>query len=83
MGSMDLSSHVSPGHVVVVLRGELGISGAASTRRALAGAAAPRSRVITDLAELTFMDGRGVEAAAGGDGRGPAPAAFTRERAGG
>ena len=29
------------------------------------------------------MDGRGVEAAAGGDGRGPAPVALTAELAGG
>jgi anti-anti-sigma factor len=83
MSRIDLSSRVSPGYVVVALRGELDVSGAASTRRALAGAAAPRSRVITDLAELTFMDGRGVEAAAGGDGRGPAPVALTAELAGG
>ena len=60
MGSIDLSSRVSPGYVVVGLRGELDISGAASTGRTLAGAAAPRSRVIAALAELTFMDGRCV-----------------------
>ena len=83
MGSIDLSSRVSPGYVVVGLRGELDISGAASTGRTLAGAAAPRSRVIADLAELTFMDGRSVDAAASGDGRGPAPVGLTAELGGG
>jgi stage II sporulation protein AA (anti-sigma F factor antagonist) len=55
MGSIDLSSHVSPGYVLVALR-ELDVSGAAATERALASAAAPSSRVIVDLAELTFLD---------------------------
>ena len=128
MGSMDLSSYVSLGCAVVALRGELDVSGAAGTGRALAGAAAPGSRVIVDLAELAFIDGRcvdalaaawqrarqagddlllasslgpvlrvlsltgpidllpvfaSVEAAASGDGRGPAPVGFTAELAGG
>jgi len=60
MSRIDLSSRVSPGYVVVALRGELDVSGAARTGRTLAGAAAARSRVIVDLAELTFMDGRCV-----------------------
>jgi anti-anti-sigma factor len=60
MGSIDLSSHVSPGYVVVALRGELDVSGAGGIERALAGAAAPGSRVIVDLAELTFIDCRCV-----------------------
>jgi anti-anti-sigma factor len=60
MGSTDLSSHVSPGYVVVALRGELDISGAAGVERALAGAAAPGSRVIVDLAGLAFIDCRCV-----------------------
>lgn len=64
MGSIDLGSHVSPGYVVVALRGELDVSGAAGIERALAGAAAPRSRVIVDLAELTFIDCRFVYALA-------------------
>jgi anti-anti-sigma factor len=71
MGSIDLGSHispgyvvVSPGYVVVALRGELDVSDAAATERALAGAAAPRSRVIVDLAELTFIDCRCVYALA-------------------
>ena len=58
MGSIDLSSRVSPGYVVVALRGELDVSDAAGIERALAGAAAPGSRVIVDLAELTFIDCR-------------------------
>jgi len=64
MSRIDLSSRVSPGYVVVALRGELDVSGAARTGRTLAGAAAARSRVIADLAELTFMDGRCVYALA-------------------
>ena len=64
MSRIDLSSHVSPGYVVVAPRGELDVSGAARTGRTPAGAAAARSRVIADLAELTFMDGRCVYALA-------------------
>jgi anti-anti-sigma factor len=58
MGSIDLGSDVSPGYIVVALRGELDVSDAAGIERALAGAAAPRSRVIVDLAELTLIDCR-------------------------
>jgi hypothetical protein len=50
MGSIDLSSRVSPGYVVVALRGELDVSDAAGIERALAGAAAPGSRVIVEAA---------------------------------
>jgi anti-sigma B factor antagonist len=64
MGSIDLGSLISPGYVVVALRGELDISGAAIIERALAGAAASRSRVIVDLAELAFIDCRCVYALA-------------------
>ena len=64
MGSIDLSSHVSPGYVLVALGGELDVSGAAGTERALAGAAAPRSRVIVDLSEPTLLDCRCVYALA-------------------
>jgi anti-anti-sigma factor len=56
MGSIDLSSHVSPGCVLVALGGELDVSGAVGIERALAGAAVPGSRVIVDLAELAFID---------------------------
>ena len=64
MGSIDLSSHVSPGYILVALCGELDVSGAAGTERALASAAAPRSRAIVELAELTFLDWRCVHALA-------------------
>ena len=64
MGSIDLSSLVSPGYLVVAPRGEFDVSGAAGIGRALAGAAALRSRVIVDLAELTFIDCRCVYALA-------------------
>jgi anti-anti-sigma factor len=64
MGSIDLSSHLSPGYVVVALRRELDVSDAAGIERALAGAAGPGSRVIVDLAELTFIDCRCVYALA-------------------
>jgi anti-sigma B factor antagonist len=64
MGSVNLNSHVSPGCVVAALGGELDVSGAAGIERTLAGAAAPGSRVIVDLAELTFIDCRCVHALA-------------------
>src|SRR5689334_18031333 len=64
MGSINLSSHVSPGYVLVALGGELDVSGAAGTERALADAAAPRSRVIVDLSEPTLLDCRCVHALA-------------------
>lgn len=46
------------GYVVVTLRGELDVSTAATSRRALRAlaASASGSRIIMDLAELTFMD---------------------------
>lgn len=46
------------GYVVVTLRGELDVSTAATSRRALRALAASASgaRIIMDLAELTFMD---------------------------
>lgn len=53
---VDVSSSRCPGHVVVALRGELDVADATWLARALPRAAAPGSRIIVDLAGLTFMD---------------------------
>ena len=56
MADVDVSSSRCAGHVVVALRGELDVIDSAQLPRVLSAAAAPGSRVIVDLAELTFMD---------------------------
>ena len=62
MASVGVSSSPGPGHVVVVPRGELDVTGATRFARALSVAAASGSRVIVDLAGLAFMDCRGLSA---------------------
>jgi len=62
MASIAVSSSLGPGHVVVVLRGELDVTGATRFARALSVAAASGSRVIVDLAGLAFMDCRDLSA---------------------
>jgi len=62
MASIAVSSSLGPGHVVVVPRGELDVTGAMRFARALPVAAASGSRVIVDLAGLAFMDCRGLSA---------------------
>lgn len=76
MGSIDLSSHVSPGYVVVALRGELDISGAASI------ALVRRILSLTGLIDLLPVFASAAEATSG-DGRGPAPVGLTAELADG
>jgi anti-anti-sigma factor len=56
MADVDVSSNQCAGHVMVTLRGELDVIDAAELPRVLSVAAAPGSRVIVDLAGLTFMD---------------------------
>ena len=56
MADVDVSSSRRAGHVMVALRGELDVTDAAELPRVLSAAAAPESRVIVNLAGLTFMD---------------------------
>jgi anti-sigma B factor antagonist len=56
MADVDVSSSRCAGHVVVALRGELDVVDAARLPHILSAAAAPGSRVIVDLAGLTFID---------------------------
>lgn len=56
MASMAVSSSLGPGHVVVVLRGELDVTDAMRFARALSVPATSGSRVIADLAGLAYMD---------------------------
>ena len=66
MFSVDLSTSEYGGHVVVALRGELDIAGAASVAAALAAAAARQPDIIVDLTALEFIDCSGVAALAHG-----------------
>jgi anti-sigma B factor antagonist len=66
MLSVDLSTSEYGGHVVVTLRGELDITGAASVAAALAAAAARQPEIVVDLAALEFIDSSGVAALAYG-----------------
>jgi len=61
MASIAVSSSLGPGHVVVVPRGELDVTGATRFARALSVAAASGSRVA-DLVGLAFMDCGGPSA---------------------
>lgn len=66
MFSVDLSTSEYGGHVVVVLRGELDIAGAAGVAAALAAVAARKPEIVVDLAGLKFIDSSGVAALAHG-----------------
>ncbi|MGD0928531.1 MAG: STAS domain-containing protein [Streptosporangiaceae bacterium] len=61
MFSVDLSTSECDGYVVVALRGELDIAGAAA---ALAAVAARKPDIAVDLAGLEFIDSSGVAALA-------------------
>jgi anti-anti-sigma factor len=50
-----------PGCVLVALRGELDMNDAMRATRALSAAAAHGSRIIVDLAGLTFIDCSGLD----------------------
>jgi anti-sigma B factor antagonist len=56
MISAGLSIRECDGYVIVVLRGELDVSDAASVAAALTAAAARNPRIIVDLAALAFID---------------------------
>ena len=56
MISADLSSREDGGHLVIMLRGELDVAGAASLAAGLAAATAGCPRVIADLSALEFID---------------------------
>jgi len=56
MLSVDLSTSEYGGHVVVALRGELDIAGAAGVATALAAVAARKPEIVVDLAGLEFID---------------------------
>jgi anti-anti-sigma factor len=64
MFSVDLSTSEYGGHVVVALRGELDIAGAAGVAAALAAVAARKPEIVVDLAGLEFIDSSGVAALA-------------------
>ena len=62
MFSMNLGSGESDGHVVVALRGELDLMGAADVKGALGALTALEPRIIVDLSGLEFIDASGVAA---------------------
>ena len=64
MASIDVSSSWCQGHIVVALGGELDICGAGHIGRALRAAAGSGSRIIVDLAALSFIDCAGLAALA-------------------
>ena len=66
MISVDLSTRVCDGHVIVALRGEFDIADAVSVAAALAAVAAREPEIIVDLAGLEFIDSSGVAALARG-----------------
>jgi anti-sigma B factor antagonist len=58
---IDMNSGIYPGYVLVALRGELDMNDAMRATRALSAAAAHGSRIIVDLAGLTFIDCSGLD----------------------
>jgi anti-anti-sigma factor len=65
MAGVDLSTRGYRGRVVVALRGELDVAGAAGVAAALAVLAAREGLIIIDLARLEFIDCSGLAALAG------------------
>src|ERR1700733_1061814 len=64
MFNVSLIARECSGCVVVALYGELDIADAADVAAALAAEAAGRTRIVVDLAGLTFIDCSGVRALA-------------------
>jgi anti-sigma B factor antagonist len=64
MCSVELRTGECEGRVVVVLRGELDVSDAASVAAALTAVAASGRQIIVDLAGLEFIDSSGLAALA-------------------
>ncbi len=62
MISTGLSIRGCDGHVVVTLRGELDVADAAYVAAVLMAVAAREPRIVVDLADLAFIDSKGVAA---------------------
>ena len=62
MCSVELRTRECDGRVVVVLRGELDVTEAASVAAALTEVAARERQIIVDLAGLEFIDSSGLAA---------------------
>jgi anti-anti-sigma factor len=56
MPGVELRTSACDGHVVVALRGELDVSGAASVEAVIAAALVPGQSLIIDMSALDFMD---------------------------
>ena len=56
MPGVELQSSAFDGHVVVALRGELDVSGAASVEAAIMAVVVPSQSLIIDMSALDFMD---------------------------
>jgi anti-anti-sigma factor len=56
MPGVELKASVRDGFVVVVLRGDLDITGAADAEAAIAALVAPSQSLIIDMSALDFMD---------------------------
>jgi anti-sigma B factor antagonist len=56
MPDVELNTVVQDGHVVVILRGELDVTGAADAEAAITALVAPRRCLIIDTSALDFID---------------------------
>jgi anti-sigma B factor antagonist len=56
MPGVELKASVRDGHVAVVLRGDLDVTGAADAEAAIAALVAPGQSLIIDMSVLDFMD---------------------------
>jgi anti-sigma B factor antagonist len=56
MPGIELETSARDGHVVVALRGELDLSGAAGVEAAITAVVVPGQSLIIDMAALDFMD---------------------------
>ena len=56
MPGVELRASAGDGHVVVALRGELDVTGAASVEAAITAVVAPGQSVIIDMSALDFVD---------------------------
>ncbi len=56
MPGVELETSARDGHVVMALRGELDVSGAAAVEAAITAVVVPGQSLIIDLAALDFMD---------------------------
>jgi anti-sigma B factor antagonist len=56
MPGVELEARVCDGHIVVVLHGDLDVTGAADAEAAIAALVAPGQSLIIDMSALDFMD---------------------------